>query len=80
MALTVSDSPGRDRHRSRVLLYVMSFVWFIFQHIFQLELEEYRLEGVNVNEIVYADNQPLLVSVQAFLASNVFVNLDTVEA
>ena len=33
---------------------------YIFQHVFTLEQEEYKKEGIDWNEIKFVDNQPLL--------------------
>ena len=34
----------------------------LFQHIFKMEQEEYKREGIDWNEISFVDNKPLLVS------------------
>lgn len=42
------------------------------QHIFSLEQEEYKREGVDWTEIKYRDNRPLLVSAISYLTFTQF--------
>ena len=35
--------------------------FFFNEHIFALELEEYRREGINTADVKYQDNRPVLV-------------------
>ena len=37
--------------------------FFFNEHIFALELEEYRREGIDTADVKYKDNQPVLVSI-----------------
>ena len=47
-------------HISENLRYIDLFV---LQHVFIMEQEEYKREGIDWTEIKFIDNQPLLVSV-----------------
>lgn len=51
---------------------------FFNLHIFQLELEEYKREGVAGESITFVDNRPLLdmfMDVSGILQSNIFLAL-----
>jgi hypothetical protein len=50
-------------------MFTDSNLFFVLQHIFKMEQEEYMNEGVDWNEIKFVDNQPLLVRVSFLLGS-----------